>query len=128
MKTLIKRYIINAPLDLIYEALTQQDHIENWSEDIAVVNPVEGGKFSLWDGSIIGKNIELTKHKIVQDWKEETWDAYTRVTIKMTEQDDSTHIELMHKDIPTEAFSNVSDGWDKFYFGPLKEYVEDELM
>jgi hypothetical protein len=37
----------------------------------------------------------------------------------------STDVELLHINIPDEAFDNIVDGWDKYYFKPLKELVEE---
>lgn len=125
MKTLVRRYFIEADPKDVMKALTNRDYIEEWTNDIAEFDPRPNGKFSLWDGSIIGKNKEITEDKIVQDWKEETWDAYTRVTIRLHNENGNTRVELIHKDIPNEAFSNIADGWDRYYFYPLKDFVEE---
>ncbi|MFN8134520.1 MAG: hypothetical protein U0Z17_04570 [Bacteroidales bacterium] len=37
----------------------------------------------------------------------------------------STDVELLHINIPDEAFDNIVEGWDKYYFKPLKELVEE---
>jgi len=128
MKTLIKRYEIKAAMENVFAAMTSQYHIENWTGSIADFDPTPGGKFSMWDGDIIGRIVEISNNKIVQDWKEESWDSYTRVTLKLTEENDTTFVELIHKDIPNEFFSNISEGWDESYFQALKEYLEERIL
>lgn len=126
-KTLVKKYAIEAPLEDVFTALTDRHHIEEWSGDIADMDARTGGKFSLWNGNIVGKNIEVSKNKILQEWKEETWDEYSRVSMKLYENGNATYVELLHKDIPGETFSHIGEGWDDYFFGPLKEYVEEGL-
>ena len=47
------------------------------------------------------------------------------VTITLNEQGSSTDVELLHINIPDEAFDNILEGWNHYYFNPLKELVEE---
>jgi uncharacterized protein YndB with AHSA1/START domain len=90
----------------------------------------EGTEFSLWDGEITGKNLEMVPGKlIVQQWYFEVDDENNAdpsiVTIKFHPEGSKTDIELVHTNIPDEAYENITDGWDRFYFQPLKELVEE---
>jgi activator of HSP90 ATPase len=131
MKNIKKHYHIKAKADDIFTALTNPLTIEIWSGAAAVMQPVEGTEFSLWDGDITGINIEIEPgKKIVQEWYFEDEEGISPkeksiVTIKLHDEGNSTDVELLHLNIPDEAFENIADGWDRYYFKPLKELVEE---
>ena len=69
MKDYKKYYIIPAPPEEVYLALTNEATIMLWTGDKAEMKAEAGTEFSMWDGSIIGKNIEFEESKkIVQQW------------------------------------------------------------
>lgn len=131
MKNIKKHYHIKATPEDIFTALTNPLTIEIWTGATAVMEPVAGSEFSLWDGEITGKNIEIEAGKmIVQEWYFEDEEGMPSehksiVTIKLHNAGNSTDVELLHINIPDEAFDNIVDGWDRYYFKPLKELVED---
>ncbi len=127
MKTLVKKYVFNVPAGVVFQCLTDPGRLEEFTDDIAEFNPVAGGKFSLWNENVIGRVIEITPNKILMDWKEETWDNYTRVSIKLTEENGKTHLDLIHKDIDNELFSSIQELWDESFFAPLAEFIAEEL-
>jgi activator of HSP90 ATPase len=131
MKNIKKHYHIKATADDIFTALTNPLTIEIWSGASAVMQAVEGTEFSLWDGDITGINIEFEPgKKIVQEWYFENEEGVSPeeksiVTIKLHNEGNSTDVELLHLNIPDEAFDNIAEGWDRYYFKPLKELVEE---
>jgi len=132
MKNIKKHYHIKATAADIYTALTNPLTIEIWSGATAVMEPVAGTEFSLWDGDISGINLEFEPaRKIVQEWYFEddeegvTSEQKSIVTIKLHDEGSSTDVELLHINIPDEAFDNIVDGWDRYYFKLLKELVEE---
>ncbi len=69
MKDFKKYFFIPAPPEDIYLALTNPNTIHLWSGDKAEMSTEPGSEFSLWDGSITGKNLEFESgKKIVQEW------------------------------------------------------------
>ncbi len=124
MKSLVKKYEILARKDQVFEALTEPITISQWSGDEAFMNPVDGGKFSLWSGSIHGENKEVSEEKIVQNWKEKDWKNYSTVIFSLNEINGKTILEMKHLDIPDRSFESIDDGWDRYYLGPLKLLLE----
>ena len=53
-----KYYIIKAAPSEVYMALTNQKSLELWTDDAAEMTTEPGSEFSLWGGSILGKNLE----------------------------------------------------------------------
>jgi activator of HSP90 ATPase len=125
MKNLKKYYNFAAdPVD-VYNALTNKKMIEIWSGEPAEMSEEPGSEFSLWDGSITGINLEFEKDKrIVQQWNFEGQDEPSIVTIKVHTHKRGTSVELLHTNIPDEAFENMAEGWDEDYFGALGQLFE----
>ncbi len=123
MKNLKRYYELKADPKDIYNALTNQKMIEIWTGETAVMQSEPNTEFSLWGGSISGINLEFEENKkIVQQWffgEEESEDSI--VTIKLHPHKKGTSVELLHTNIPEEAFENISEGWDEDYFGALNE-------
>ncbi|NLF43256.1 MAG: ATPase, partial [Bacteroidales bacterium] len=60
---------IKASPEEVYRALTNSFAIELWSGEPAQMEAVAGSEFSLWNGDIVGKNIEFVENEmIVQQW------------------------------------------------------------
>ena len=69
MKDYKKYFIIPAPPEDVYRALTLPSTIHLWSGEQAEMSTEIGSEFSLWEGSIVGKNLEFDPDKkIVQQW------------------------------------------------------------
>lgn len=126
MKNFKKYYIIPATPEEIYKALTTEITIRLWTGDIVEIDPRVGGEFSLWDGSITGKFLELEPDKkIVQEWffgEEEQ----SIVTIKLHEHKKGTSFEVNHTNIPDEAYEDIIEGWDSEYVGSLIDFYTEE--
>jgi activator of HSP90 ATPase len=126
MKDFKKYYRIPATPEEIYIALTNPLTIELWTGETAIMSTEPGSEFSMWDGSIVGKNLEFEEgKKIVQQWYFDGQPEPSVVTIKLHPDKTATSIELRHTNIPDSDFTDISEGWDNSYFGPLSEFFED---
>jgi activator of HSP90 ATPase len=125
MKDLKKFYKIKAiPAD-VYAALTNPFSIEIWTGEEAVMSTKAGEEFSLFGGDIAGRNLQFEPdRKIIQEWYFGDQEEPSIVTISLNPDKYFTRIELLHTNIPDEAFDDIHEGWDESYFGPLKEFFE----
>lgn len=127
MKDFKKYYIIPAPPDQVYLALTTEATLQLWTGDKAMMQPIPGTEFSLWDGSIVGKNLEFEKdHKLVQHWYFGEQREDSIVTIKLHPHPQGTSAELRHTNIPDDDYEDIVAGWNDSYFGSLQEFYEGE--
>ena len=125
MKTYTQYYFIKATPEEIYTALTNPFTIELWTGQPAVMEEKEGIEFSLWNGDIVGKNLEFEKNrKIVQEWYFGDQENPSIVTILLIKTKKGTKVKLTHENIPDIAYENMKMGWDDFYFGNLKRFFE----
>jgi len=125
MKEFKKYFQISASPEDVYNALTNKVMIEIWTGETAEMEAVAGTEFSMWDGSICGKNIEFVPNqKIVQEWyfgEEED----SLVTIKLHEHKGGTSMEVKQINIPDEAYENIVEGWQDDYFAALNQLFEE---
>ncbi len=63
MKDYKKYYIIGAAPEDLYKALTNPATIQLWTGEKAQMSTEPGSEFSLWDDSIIGKNLEFEENR-----------------------------------------------------------------
>ena len=126
MKDFKKYYIIPATPEEIYLALTLPATIQLWTGEPAEMSTVPGSEFSLWDGAIVGKNIEFEENKkIVQQWYFEGQDEPSIVTIKLHADKSATSVELRHTNIPDEVYDEFVEGWNDAYFGALEDFYSE---
>lgn len=126
MKDLKKYYTLNATPEEVYAALTQPATIQLWSGTEAIMSTEVGSEFSLWEGSIEGKNIEFEKDKkIVQEWFFGEQEEPSIVTFKLFADKNKTSIDLRHTNIPDEDYDDIVAGWNEVYMGSLIEFYEE---
>jgi uncharacterized protein YndB with AHSA1/START domain len=120
MKDFKKYYVIPAEPEEVYLALTLEATIKLWSGEEAEMSTIPGTEFSLWEGSITGKNLEFEEgKKIVQQWYFGDEKPDSIVTIKLHPHKQGTSAELVHTNIPDEAYDEMVEGWNDNYFGLL---------
>lgn len=127
MKNYKAYFDIKAEPQDVFTALTNPFSIELWSGAQAIMSPEVGFEFSLWDGDIIGKNLEvIPNEKLVQEWYfgEEVDENRSIVTLKLWEKKSNTSVELNHTNIPSEAYDNIVEGWNEAYLGAIKALLE----
>jgi activator of HSP90 ATPase len=125
MKDFKKYYIISATPEEVYLALTTPATIHLWSGEPAEMSTEPGSEFSLWDGSITGKNISFEEgKKIVQQWYFGDQQEPSIVTIKLHPHAQGTSVELRHTNIPDDDYEDIVDGWNTVYFASLQDFYD----
>lgn len=123
MKDFKTYYLVPAPPEDIYNALTNPVTIELWTGDPAEMSTEPGSEFSMWDSSIVGKNLEFEPNKkIVQQWYFEGQEEPSIVTIKLHPDKHGTSVEVRHSNIPDEAYEDISEGWTDSYLSALEDF------
>ncbi len=126
MKDFKQHFVIPAPPEEVYRALTYAPTIQLWTGDKAEMSAEPGTEFSLWDGSISGRNIEFEEgRKIVQEWYFGEQETPSIVTIILHPHKKGTSAELRHTNIPDGDFEDITEGWKDAYFGSLIDFYEE---
>lgn len=127
MKNYKTYFEIKAEPEDVFTALTNPFTIELWSGETAVMSAEAGAEFSIWGGDIVGKNLEVIENqKLVQQWYFEGEDDVEAsiVTIKIWDKKGKSSIELLHTNIPDDAYDNIVEGWNEAYLGAIKLLLE----
>jgi activator of HSP90 ATPase len=126
MKDFKKYFLIPAPPEDVYLALTHPATIHLWSGEEAIMSTEPGSEFSLWGGSIVGKNLEFEEgKKIVQQWYFGEQEKDSIVTLILHPDKNGTSVELRHINIPDEAYDDIVAGWKEAYFDSIIDFYRE---
>jgi activator of HSP90 ATPase len=124
--TIKQKTLIPATPDEVYDAFMEAKKHSAFTGSKATSDPKVGGEFTAWDGYISGRNLELVKgKKIVQEWSTTDWpDKFppSRLELTFKEAKGGTEISMIHSNVPAEQAYDLAEGWNEFYWKPLKEY------
>jgi len=128
-KSIEQEIIIKCSPHEIYEVFMDSKKHSKFTESRAKISREIGGSFSIYEGAINGENVELIQDKkIVQTWRseDENWPKgyYSTITLILEPADQGTLIKFKHVDIPEAAYNSVNEGWDIYYWDPLKKMLE----
>jgi len=127
MKDFKKYYIIPTEPEEVFTAITNPFTIELWTGYKAIMDSNVDTEFSLWEGDITGKNLEVIDNKkVVQEWYFGDQSVKSIVTINLFDNKKGTQVELIHKNIPDEEYEDIIEGWNEYYFGAIKSFFEIE--
>ena len=96
-----------------------------FSENSAVIDPKLGGTFSLFDGHIIGRILELVPNtRIVEAWRVVDWPEgiYSIARFQLTSQGSGTHLSFDHVGFPAGLKEHLATGWQEHYWDALNNY------
>ena len=110
----------------IYEAWLDSEEHSAFTGSSASVEGRVGGALSAWDGYISGQILELEPYgKIVQTWRTTEFpegSADSRLEVLMEAVEGGTRLTLQHSDIPDGQGEMYAEGWEEYYFHPMREY------
>jgi len=94
----------------------------------AVVSTKVGGKFSAFGGMITGRMLAIVPNRmIVQTWRAKHWkktDLDSTLVLTFGKITDGTQIDLVHVNVPEHDHDGVTKGWEKYYWGPWRAFLE----
>ncbi|XP_050227172.1 uncharacterized protein LOC126676892 [Mercurialis annua] len=115
----------------LFEILMDENRWKGFSQSNAKISKEVGGEFSIFDGSVTGRNVELKEGKlIVQKWRFGSWPdgVVSTVTLTLDEPEPGfTVVKLLHTDIPEEdrygnatVAENTERGWRDLIFHKIR--------
>lgn len=114
----------------IYEAWLDSEEHSAFTGASASVEGRVGGEMTAWDGYISGVFEELEPFtRIVQTWRTTEFPEGSndsRLEVQLAESEVGTIVTLMHSDIPEGQGEMYSEGWEEYYFRPMKTYFEGQ--
>ena len=124
--------ILSVKASEIYEAWLSSEGHTAMTGSPAQVDARMGGAFSAWDGYIFGSILDLKPdRRIVQSWRTSQFpdDAPdSHLEILLEEMNDGTKVTLIHSDMPHEQVDSYRQGWEDYYFKPMRKFFETKLV
>jgi len=87
-----------------------------------------GAEFQAFDGMISGTILQIVpKRLIVQSWRASSWkreEMDSTLILTFWADEAGGRIELVHVNVADHDFAGVSQGWEKYYWSPWREYLQ----
>ncbi len=93
----------------------------------AKIDPVVGGTFSLFDGHIIGRILELVPDlRIVEAWRVVDWPPgmYSIARFDLSAEGTGTRVIFEHVGFPEGLKEHLSEGWQQHYWDAMTKYFQ----
>lgn len=125
-KTIKQSVTFAAKPEEVYHALMDSKMHSKFTGSKASIGKGVGGKFTSYDGSIRGTNLELVPgKKIVQAWTidDQGWPPgeYSQITLEFGKTKTGTQMKFTHTGVPKTAYANIKQGWIDYFWNPMKE-------
>ena len=78
------------------------------------------------ENQVAVNSLKKTLEKLKQEWWGGRWDEPSITTFTLKKRGKKTQLDLLHERIPNTEFKDVDKGWDEYYLGPIKEYLENK--
>jgi activator of HSP90 ATPase len=122
-ETIHQELTFNAPPDRIYTALLDETQFAAMTGRPAHIEAREGGAFSLFDGQITGRNVQLVPNaRIVQAWRSGSWSpgVYSIARFELTPLGSGTKLVFDHTGFPVGTGKHLLTGWNEHYWAALQ--------
>jgi len=99
----------------------------NFTARSANIDSIVGGAFSLFDGHIIGRILELVPNqRIVEAWRVVDWPGgiYSIAKFEFRPQGSGTKLIFDHVGFPEGLKEHLSMGWTQHYWEALTKYLQ----
>jgi len=127
----------NAPVDKVWQAITDKDKMKQWYFDLKEFKPEVGFEFQFSGGSKEKSYLHLCKitevitgRKLTHTWQYDGYPGKSFVTFELFPEGDKTRLKLTHAGLETfpaeQDFSRESftKGWTYIIGKSLPEYLE----
>ena len=133
--------VFQAPIDQIWQAITNKDKMKQWYFDIDKFEATTGFEFQFYGGKDEKKYLHLCKitevvpgKKLSYSWRYEDYPGESLLTFELFPEGDATRMKLTHSgldsfpaDNPDFAKESFEAGWNYILGMSLKNFLEKSL-
>ena len=127
---------LNAPVEKVWEALTNKEQMKQWYFDLSEFKPEPGFEFSFVGGTEEKSYVHLCKvteavpqEKLQHSWRYEGFDGNSLLTWELFPEGDQTRIKLTHEGLetfppnPDFARKNFEAGWTQIVGKNIADFL-----
>ncbi len=127
MKKIEQTIEFNVSPKEFYDAFMNSEIHSAFTGSEAIISKEINGEFSAHGGYCFGKNLELVEGaKIVQSWQayDDNWEEghFSKITLFLEAKGTGTTLKFIHEAVPDLAEKSIANGWNEFYWEPMKNY------
>lgn len=130
--------IYNAPIALVWKAITNEDDMRKWYFDLTGFKPEVGFEFQFTGGKDDRQYVHLCRvtevvpgTKISYTWRYDGYKGNSEVTFELFDEGKTTRLKLTHKGLETFPKENAdfdaknfAEGWTYITGTSLKNFLE----
>ncbi|MCD6019479.1 MAG: hypothetical protein K0S53_2600 [Bacteroidetes bacterium] len=129
----------NAPVSLVWKAITNKEEMQKWYFDFSEFKPEVGFEFQFEGGTEDKTYLHLCKimevienKKLTYSWRYDGYEGNSFVTFELFDEGKQTRLKLTHAGLETFpaikdfAKENFEAGWTEIIGKSLKEFVEQK--
>ena len=130
----------NAPVEKVWEAITDKDKMKQWYFDLKEFKPEVGFEFQFYGGTPEKQWLHLCKvtevipnRKITYSWRYDGYEGNSFVTFELFPQENKTRLKLTHEgldtfpsNLPEFGKENFAQGWTALIGTSLKDFLEKQ--
>lgn len=131
---------LNAPVDLVWKAISDRDEMKLWYFDLAAFEPRVGFEFEFMGGTEQHKYRHIcqvteveAERRLTYSWSYDGFEGASFVTFELEPRGNNTFIRLTHRGLgtfppnPDFARSNFEEGWSAIIGTLLPDYLKTKV-
>ena len=119
--------VLPAPAERLFEMYLDPAAHQAITGQPVDIGDERGSSFQAFDGALTGTVLEVVKPRlIVQSWRSNAFkaeDPDSTLILSFTPEQEAGRIDLIHLDVPDHDYDGVTQGWEKYYWVPWREYL-----
>ena len=128
MRSVITQTIVlPAPAEALFKMYLNAIEHEAITGAPVTIGETRGAEFRAFGGALSGTMVAVVSPiLIVQSWRSTEFkptDPDSTLILGFKSEGDSGQINLIHIDVPDHDYDGVSEGWEKYYWTPWREYI-----
>ncbi|MFI5176501.1 MAG: SRPBCC domain-containing protein [Terriglobia bacterium] len=131
-QTVQQSVILPAPAEQLYEMYLDPNIHAAFTGAPVTISAEPGSQFRAFGDMLSGKMLyTVPKRLIVQSWRAHHWkadDIDSILTLTFWPEGKAGRIELVHVNVADHDFQGVTEGWEKYYWKPWREYLEKPIQ
>ncbi|TAK24615.1 MAG: hypothetical protein EPO26_05200 [Chloroflexota bacterium] len=118
---------LDASPAIVYALLVDPERHTAFTDAPATGEPVVNGAFTAWAEYIVGRHLVLEPGRlIVQEWRTSEWPEGappSRLEIVLAADGEGCILTMVHGDVPASQIDDYAQGWEDFYWAPMRAYL-----